>query len=186
MIALKVTRSYAGFRIMNVFLAFHHLGTIENGDKIQPFAVTVCYMFRLYEVKDERHAEAFFKSVSLAKENSLTMGERAAALQQRVQRSGLPDGVKVGPGGSREVSFVSRSSAKYVDSDSDGGGQQQKRRGVQPLGLKPDHHRFGGQGRGMGGRGGGRGMGGRGGGRGMGGRGGRGGGRGGRRGGGRR
>lgn len=89
------------------------------------------------------------------------MGERAAALQ-RVQRSEVPDGVKVGPGGSREVSFVSRSWAKSMEDSDSEEGPQQKRRGVQPLRLRPDNHRLGGvrgrrgggrQGRGRGGRG---------------------------------
>ncbi|KAF2314635.1 hypothetical protein GH714_028121 [Hevea brasiliensis] len=67
---------------------------------------------RLYEVKDERHAEAFWNRVSLAKEDSLPLGERVAALGDDWQTSGLPNNVKLGPGGSREISFITRSSAK--------------------------------------------------------------------------
>ncbi|OWM85471.1 hypothetical protein CDL15_Pgr019095 [Punica granatum] len=121
---------------------------------------------RLYEVKDERHAEAFFNRVSLANEDSLPLGERVAALQNN-QRAGIPGDVKVGPGGSREISFVSRSSAKYVEDQGDREAGHKKRRGVQSLGLKPD--KYGGRGRGRGGP---RGRGGRGGPRGRGGRGG--------------
>ncbi|PKI50856.1 hypothetical protein CRG98_028763 [Punica granatum] len=113
---------------------------------------------RLYEVKDERHAEAFFNRVSLANEDSLPLGERVAALQNN-QRAGIPGDVKVGPGGSREISFVSRSSAKYVEDQGDREAGHKKRRGVQSLGLKPDK----GGPRGRGGRGGPRGRGGRGG-----------------------
>ena len=42
----------------------------------------VMISFRLYEVKDERHAEAFLRSVSLAKEDALPLGERVAALEK--------------------------------------------------------------------------------------------------------
>ncbi|KAJ8570780.1 hypothetical protein K7X08_037752 [Anisodus acutangulus] len=66
---------------------------------------------RMYEVKDERHAEAFRNHVSLTKEDALPLGERAAALSNdRASRD--MNNIKVGPGGSREVSFISRSSAK--------------------------------------------------------------------------
>lgn len=128
---------------------------------------------RMYVVKDERHAEAFGKRVSLAKEDSLPLGERVKALQRYNQPSGLPSNVKVGPGGSREISFVSRSSAKYKEDNEDREKPQfGKKRGIQSLGLKPDRSGFGGRGGGRGrGRGGGRGRGrGRGGSRGRGGR----------------
>ncbi|KAI4383079.1 hypothetical protein MLD38_008959 [Melastoma candidum] len=106
---------------------------------------------RLYEVKDERHAEAFFNRVSLAAENSLSLGERGAALQQDQQVSGISNDVKVGPGGSREISFLTRSSAKYVEDEEDKEVRHGKRRGIQSLGLKPDRHSFKGRGRGRGG-----------------------------------
>jgi ribosome biogenesis protein ENP2 len=135
---------------------------------------------RLYEVKDERHAEAFWNDVSLAKEDMLPIGERVSALKHDQPSSGIPSNIKFGPGGSREISFVSRSSSRYKDDEDDEEQQHGKRRGVQSLGLKPDRSTFGGRGRGRGrgGRGGGggrgRGGGGGGGGRGRGGGGGRG------------
>lgn len=100
---------------------------------------------RLYEVKDERHAEAFWNRKSLAKEDALPLGERVTALQNVRQASGLPNDVKLGPGGSREISFLTRSSAKYKEDEEDKE-QHGKRRGVQALGLKSD--RSGSQGRG--------------------------------------
>ncbi|KAG8479720.1 hypothetical protein CXB51_029216 [Gossypium anomalum] len=115
---------------------------------------------RMYEVKDERHAEAFWNNVSLAKEDSLPMGERVKALQDD-QFSGLPNDVKLGPGGSRQISFITKSSAKYKEDDEDRMTRHEKR-GVQSLGLKPDRSTFTGRGRGRGrggGRGGGRGRG---------------------------
>lgn len=132
--------------------------------------------FRLYEVKDERHAQAFFDSVSLAKEDALPLGERVAALQDEEMASRLPTGVKVGPGGSREISFVSRNKAKYEEDDKDA---RRNKRGVQSLGLKPTNYEKRSRGGGRGNRGGGGGRGYRGGGGGRGNRGG-GGGRGGR------
>lgn len=119
---------------------------------------------RLYEVKDERHAEAFWNSVSLAKEDALPLAERVA-LQERQRASGRPaTDVKLREGGSREISFISRSSKKYNSEEP----HEERRRGVQSLGLKPTKSEFyssrGGRGgRGRGGRGGG-GRGGRGGG----------------------
>ncbi|CAN6898427.1 unnamed protein product [Brassica oleracea] len=144
---------------------------------------------KLFEVKDERHAEAFHHRRSLAKEDSLPMGERVKALENRRGNFGDSKDVKFGPGGSRELSFNARRSSTYKEDrdDEDGDGQRNKRRGVQSLGLKQDVVRGGFRGRGSGGfrgRGGGgsrgRGGGGRGGGGGFRGRGGRGGGRGGR------
>lgn len=107
---------------------------------------------RLYEVKDERHAEAFWNHVSLAKEDTLPLGERVAALQNAQRPSHGANNIKVGPGGSREISFVSRSRNKYNEDmeEKEVVGGHGKRRGVQSLGLKPD--RFGPQGRGRGGR----------------------------------
>ncbi|GMY19372.1 nucleolar protein 10 [Fagus crenata] len=137
---------------------------------------------RLYEVKDERHAEAFWNDVSLAKEDMLPIGERVSALKHDQPSSGIPSNIKFGPGGSREISFISRSSSRYKDDEDDEEQQHGKRRGVQSLGLKPDRSTFGGRGRGRGrggrGGGGGRGRGGGGGGRGRGGGGGGGRGRG--------
>lgn len=120
---------------------------------------------RLHEVKDERHAEAFFNRVSLAKEDALPLGERVAALTNLQQASRSMNKVKSGPGGSREISFVSRSSAKYKeDEEEDKEERRVKRRGMQSLGLKPDRSGpsgFRGRGRGRGGsRGRGRGRGG--------------------------
>lgn len=115
---------------------------------------------RLYEVKDERHAEAFWNRVSLAKEDSLPLGERVAALANKQRYSRNSNDVKVGPGGSREISFISRSSAKYKGDEEDKEEPHPKRRVVQSLGLKPDRSSgFGGRGRG-GSRGRGRGRGG--------------------------
>lgn len=108
---------------------------------------------RLYEVKDERHAEAFFNRVSLAKEDSLPLGERVAALQHGQRTPGAPNDVRLGPGGSREISFISRSSAKYVEDVDDRDGRHEKRRGIQSLGLKLDKRGFPGRGRGPRGRG---------------------------------
>lgn len=104
---------------------------------------------RLYEVKDERHAEAFWNSVSLAKEDALPLGERVAAFGQQ-QASNTPGNVKLGPGGSREISFVSRSFARSEKEER----REGKRRGIQSLHLKPDRSEFRGK-RGRGGRGGG-------------------------------
>lgn len=108
-------------------------------------------------MKDERHAEAFFNHVSLAEEDSLPLGERVAALQNNQRRGGAMNDVKVGPGGSREISFTSRSSAKYVEDEEDRE-VGRKRRGIQSLGLKPVNYgprgrgRGGPRGRGRGGR----------------------------------
>ncbi|XP_065877799.1 uncharacterized protein [Euphorbia lathyris] len=103
---------------------------------------------RLYEVKDERHAEAFSNNISLRKEESLPMGERVAALRDGRQTSGLAKNIKLGPGGSREISFVSRSSARYKEDEEDREGRGEKRRGVQSLGLKSGKSGFRGRGRG--------------------------------------
>lgn len=112
---------------------------------------------RLHEVKDERHAQAFFDSVSLAKEDALPIGERVAALQDEPAASRVPSGVKVGRGGSREISFISRSKAKYQEDEDDKESRRNKR-GVQSLGLKPtSYERRSRGGRGSRGRGRGRG-----------------------------
>lgn len=82
---------------------------------------------KLYEVKDEKHAEAFWNSVSLAKEERLTMEERIAAMGDNKQDSGILNEVKLGPGGSREISFKPRSSAKYMEDDDDEGPRKKNR-----------------------------------------------------------
>ncbi|KAL6970014.1 hypothetical protein U1Q18_029722 [Sarracenia purpurea var. burkii] len=106
---------------------------------------------RLYEVKDERHAEAFWNSASLAKEDSLPLGERVAALTNQQGAPRNTNDVKLGPGGSREISFISRNKAKYKeDEDDKKEDRHEKRRGVQSLGLKPDRSGFRGRGRGRG------------------------------------
>lgn len=109
----------------------------------------------MYEVKDERHAEAFWNRVSLAKEDALPLGERVAALRNKNQGPHTWNNVKSGPGGSREISFISRSKAKYKEDKDDMESPREKRRGVQSLGLKPDQSssRGRGRGRGRGGRG---------------------------------
>lgn len=117
---------------------------------------------RLFEVKDERHADAFFNDASLANEDALPLGERVAALRDNNHRgSRFGKDVKVGPGGSREISFKARSSARYKEDDDDGEDRRGKRRGVHSLGLKGPPPSSGFRG---GGRGGGRERGGRGGG----------------------
>ncbi|KAJ3691168.1 hypothetical protein LUZ61_020332 [Rhynchospora tenuis] len=120
---------------------------------------------RLYEIKDERHAEAFWSNKSLAHEDALPLGDRVAALQAREKHSSRGRGtneVKFGPGGSREVSFYSRSSKKYRQEEEPK--EDVKRRGVHSLGLKmgkQEYYSMGGNrgGRGRGGRGRGRGRG---------------------------
>ncbi|CAH8392149.1 unnamed protein product [Eruca vesicaria subsp. sativa] len=86
---------------------------------------------KLFEVKDERHAEAFHNRRSLAKEDSLTMGERVKAMENQRGNFGASKDVKFGPGGSREMSFNARSSSTYKEDrdDEDGDGQRNKRRG---------------------------------------------------------
>ncbi|KAK9740743.1 hypothetical protein RND81_03G057300 [Saponaria officinalis] len=117
-----------------------------------------------FQVKDERHAQAFLESVSLANEDALSLGERVAALGDKLKASHTS--VKMGPGGSREISFVSKRKAKYKEDDDDEDPRRSKiKRGVHSLGLKPTSYekRMGGRGnrgRGRGrGRGGGRGRG---------------------------
>lgn len=121
---------------------------------------------KLYEVKDERHAEAFWSNLSLAKEDSLSLAERAALRNTEGGRYAHGD-VKVGRGGSREITFTAKSSARYREDDEDKETPYQKKRGVQSLKLQPDrssfrgrggrHGRGGNRGRGRGGRGRGRG-----------------------------
>lgn len=125
--------------------------------------LTVLQNFRMYEIKDERHKEAFSNHCSLAKEDALSLGERVAALPNDRASHDMSN-IKVGPGGSREVSFFARSSAKYVEDEGEKETRTERRRGVQSLKLKPDRSGFHwsgsrGQGRGARGRGMGRGRG---------------------------
>lgn len=111
---------------------------------------------RLYEVKDERHAEAFLNSASLSNEDSVPIEDRIAALEKQ-QNSKALEKVKYGPGGSREISFISRSGRRHKEESpsDDEGPNDFKRRGVQALGLKQgkaEFYMFGGnRGRGRGG-----------------------------------
>lgn len=91
---------------------------------------------KLYEVKDERHAEAFWNRVSLAKEERLTMEERIAAIGDNKEDSGTLNEVKVGPGGSREISFKPRSSARYVEDDDDEGPRKNNQRSADKSGSR--------------------------------------------------
>ncbi|XP_073102570.1 uncharacterized protein [Elaeis guineensis] len=120
----------------------------EDESEMDKSKVKKSKRMRLYEVKDERHAEAFWKHESLAKEDALPLGERVAALQDR-QSSGTPNDVKCGPGGSREISFVSRSLMKKHKAEEP---QEGKKRGIRSLGLKPSKAEFYGMGQ-HGGRG---------------------------------
>uniref|UniRef100_A0A0D9WLA9 Uncharacterized protein n=1 Tax=Leersia perrieri TaxID=77586 RepID=A0A0D9WLA9_9ORYZ len=116
---------------------------------------------RLYEVKDDRHAEAFLNSTSLANEDALPIEDRIAALERQRNSKSLGE-VKYGPGGSREISFIARGSRRRDEEHDDEEPKDFKRRGVQSLGLKQnkaEYYMFGGsRGRG-GGRGRGRGRG---------------------------
>ncbi|CAF2171592.1 unnamed protein product [Brassica rapa] len=108
---------------------------------------------KLFVVKNERHAEAFHNGRSLAKEDSLPMGERVKAMENQRGNFGASTDVKFGPGGSREISFNAGRSSTYKEDrdDEDGDGQRNRRRGVQSLGLKQDVVRGGFRGRGGGG-----------------------------------
>ncbi|KAL1534145.1 nucleolar protein 10-like [Salvia divinorum] len=101
---------------------------------------------RFYEVKDNRHAEAFWNHESLADEESPPMGERAARVKPQ---RGSKDVVKYGQGGSREISFKTRSSAKDKEYDDIEEARPEKRRGVQSLKL-PNGSGHGSRGRGGG------------------------------------
>ncbi|GAV56912.1 NUC153 domain-containing protein [Cephalotus follicularis] len=105
---------------------------------------------RLYEIKDERHADAFSNRVSLAEEDSLPLGERVAARRDDRKSSGLPNDVKWGPGGSREFSFISRSSTKYQEDEMNKDTRREKRRGAESLKRRPGRSGFQGRGRGRG------------------------------------
>ncbi|KAK6115505.1 hypothetical protein DH2020_007774 [Rehmannia glutinosa] len=99
---------------------------------------------RFYEVKDNRHAEAFWNHKSLANEESLPLGERAAL---RKPQEGSRYVVKHGQGGSREISFNPRSSAKYKEYDDEDDQIRPGKRGVESLKLPSTR----GRGRGRGG-----------------------------------
>ncbi|KAK2423458.1 nucleolar protein [Trifolium repens] len=105
---------------------------------------------RMYEIKNEEHAEAFWSRKSMAAEESLPMGDRVSALKDDQQSSRLPRGVKQGPGGSREITFTSRNRATYKEDDEDKEVEPRKKRGVQSLGLKSQGPVFNGRGRGRG------------------------------------
>ncbi|CAJ1952162.1 unnamed protein product [Sphenostylis stenocarpa] len=107
---------------------------------------------RMYEIKNEQHAEAFWSQKSFVGEESLPIGDRVATLKHDQQSSRVPNGVKQGAGGSREITFTSRSKAKYKEDD-DKEMPHRKKRGVQSLGLKPHRPVFRGQGRGKRGNG---------------------------------
>ncbi|BBN17361.1 ribosome biogenesis protein ENP2 [Marchantia polymorpha subsp. ruderalis] len=133
---------------------------------------------RFYEAKDEVHAQAFKKKVSLVAEQKLPLGARVEDAEKSTYRHHRNGAEVKGLGGSRQISFNPKRSSR--DESPDGRsyktGYRPKKRGIQELGLKSDSP--GGRGRGRGGF-----RGGRGGGRGGGGGGGsRGGGRGGSRG----
>ncbi|CAN7052138.1 unnamed protein product [Brassica rapa subsp. trilocularis] len=108
---------------------------------------------KLFVVKNKRHAEAFHNGRSLAKEDSLPMGERVKAMEDQRGNFGASKDVKFGPGGSREISFNAGRSSTYKEDrdDEDGDGQRSRRRGVQSLGLKQDVVRGGFRSRGGGG-----------------------------------
>ncbi|KAJ0255427.1 Embryo sac development arrest 7 [Hirschfeldia incana] len=109
---------------------------------------------KLFVVKNERHAEAFHNGRSLAKEDSLPMGERVKAIMENQRGNfGASGDVKFGPGGSREISFNARRSSinKEDREDEDEDGQRNRRRGVQCFGLKQDVVRGSFRGRGRGG-----------------------------------
>lgn len=90
-------------------------------------------------MKDERHAEAFLKNLSLAKEDALSLGERVAALEN--QGNGARTEVKMGRGGSREMTFVKRNYSKNNGRE-DEGARELKKRSIKSLGLKSDRPSF--------------------------------------------
>lgn len=121
-------------------------------------------IYRLFEVKDQRHLEAFRRDESLAGEEALTMEERAQAFKEKAS---APQAVKFGAGGSREMSFIPKRNSKYKEDDG-ADVQENGRRGIKSLRMNQDGSDFGNGGRGSGSRGRGRNSrgGGRGGGRG--------------------
>uniref|UniRef100_A0A7N0UV27 Nucleolar protein 10 n=1 Tax=Kalanchoe fedtschenkoi TaxID=63787 RepID=A0A7N0UV27_KALFE len=123
-----------------------HSSDDEGGDKRnKPSRVPM-----LYEVKDEKHLEAYWNNQSLAEEEALTMEERAQALQAKAS---AVQGVKFGAGGSREITFVPKRKSKYdVDEDEQENGRED-RRGIKSLRMNQDGSDFSGRGRGRGGRG---------------------------------
>ncbi|KAG5142412.1 hypothetical protein JHK82_018107 [Glycine max] len=131
------------------YLALHPMGSKKQTSLLKEHFEPVM----MYEIKNEQHAEAFWSQKSLAGEDSLPMGDRVAALKDNQQPSRVPNGVKQGPGGSREITFSTRSSAKYKEDEEDKEVPHRKKRGVQSLGLKPQRPVFRGQGRGKRGNG---------------------------------
>lgn len=137
------------------------------------FVHIVVVLGRLYEVKDEAHAQAFKNKVSLKAERSRPLEERLAAsrgVESKGRRDSffLEEGASVrGHGGSRQVSFIPRggsggSSARGRGGRGGGGpgeakdgSRDFKKRSIQSLGLKSDGGGRGGRG---GRRGGGRGF----------------------------
>ena len=134
---------------------------------------------RLYEAKDERHAQAFINKVSLKAERSRPLEERvdSGGYKPKGRRDSFFEEEETvrGHGGSRQLSFVPRGGSGgsrgrggraggrggYGGRDGGrfggAGDRDFKKRGVQSLGLKSDNG-YGGRG----GRGGGRGFRGRG------------------------
>jgi len=117
---------------------------------------------RLYEAKDEVHAQAFKNQVSLAKRRNQPLEERLAAFQkprnQWQQDTEFGEEVR-GRGGSRQLSFTPRSSSdrgggfrgssrgRGGETGRGGSGDRDfKKRGIQSLGLKNDRSFKGGRG----------------------------------------
>jgi ribosome biogenesis protein ENP2 len=117
---------------------------------------------RLYEAKDEVHAQAFKNQVSLAKRRNQPLEERLTAFQkprnQWQQDTEFGEEVR-GRGGSRQLSFTPRSSSdrgggfrgssrgRGGEKGSGGSGDRDfKKRGIQSLGLKNDRSFKGGRG----------------------------------------
>lgn len=64
------------------------------------------------------------------------MEERIAAIGDNKEDSGTLNEVKVGPGGSREISFKPRSSARYVEDDDDEGPRKNNQRSADKSGSR--------------------------------------------------
>ncbi|KAH9318356.1 hypothetical protein KI387_020125, partial [Taxus chinensis] len=94
---------------------------------------------RLYEVKDEGHAQAFRNQVSFAEEHALPLEERIAAIEKRTNSNDLLKGRR----GSREISFISRSLPEGRTKSGFG-----PKRGIQSLRLQPERKTFKGGSRG--------------------------------------
>lgn len=127
---------------------------------------------RLYEAKDEAHAQAFKNKVSLKAQRSRPLEERLAAggFKSRGRGDSFFEGEEIvrGHGGSRQLSFIPRSGTEHGVSrgrggrggrdgarDSNASNRDFKKRGIQSLSLKSDRPYGGRGGRGSsGGRGG--------------------------------